>query len=685
MTKFATFLKARVRVLEHMVEGGVVSDTLDVLCRDTEIIDPAMRCSVLYFDKDTKRLRHAAAPSLPDYYNNAIDGIQAGLGMGSCGTAAYTGERVIVEDVYSHPYWESYRDLAKKVGFHACWSQPIYSKSKEVLGTFAMYFDEVRQPTEEEIQIIEAQANLASLAIQRLRSEEALRESERQKRQILEMLPDLIWLKDVEGNYITCNPACERLFGVKETEIIGKTDYDLLDVEVANSFRQHDIAAMEAGQPLSYEEWITFVDTGIRALMETIKTPLKNNDGTIVGILGIGRDITERNNAENLLHQAKIDAEQANASKSEFLASMSHELRTPLNAVLGFAQMLQYDTSNQLSPMQNEHIDCILDGGNHLLELVNEILDLSKIEANQLDLFLEDVNVSEVVTRCISMATSLGESRDIKIVDQLSGRSPAHLRTDRMRLKQILLNLISNAIKFNKDGGTVRVDSWETDDGFLRISVSDTGVGIAKEDYPKVFQMFHRLGADSMIAREGTGIGLTVTKLLVERMAGQVGFESEEGIGSTFWAKLPLASNEGVLIWSDTLRVGVNAIDKDHQKIISLMNKAMHGTADDWDLAEFIEGLIDYSQYHFRREEAVMEVCGYQGLETHRGLHREFTTQVNVLADTWRKDRDPKLLHSLNKVLRHLLIDHIVKVDTEIAMITRGKDKDIQKALGSLE
>lgn len=178
MNKFEPFLKIRVRVLEHIVEGGSVSDTLDLICRDTEETDPEMRCSVLYVDQNAKCLRHAAAPSLPDFYNDAIDGIEIGMGAGSCGTAAFTGERVIAEDVFSDPYWVGYRDLAKKVGFQACWSQPIYSKGKEVLGTFAMYYDEVRQPTDDELLLIQAQASLVSLVIERKHAEEELRKSE---------------------------------------------------------------------------------------------------------------------------------------------------------------------------------------------------------------------------------------------------------------------------------------------------------------------------------------------------------------------------------------------------------------------------------------------------------------------------------------------------------------------------
>ncbi|NQU57658.1 MAG: bacteriohemerythrin [Rhodospirillales bacterium] len=382
---------------------------------------------------------------------------------------------------------------------------------------------------------------------------------------------------------------------------------------------------------------------------------------------------------------AREEAEEANKAKSEFLASMSHELRTPLNAVLGFAQMLQFDPKNVLSPAQNVHVESILEGGNHLLELVNEILDLAKIEVGQFDLSLEEVNANAAVADCVALTIPLGEPRDITIIDQFNGRSLSLLFTDHLRFKQILFNLLSNAIKYNKDGGTVTVSAGETDNGFLRISVTDTGVGIAKEDYESVFRLFHRLGADPMIAREGTGIGLTVTKLLVERMAGRIDFESEEGIGSTFWIELPLASNEEVIIWNSTLRVGVDAIDKDHQTLASLLNRVTHGSVDEGVLDQAVEELIDYTQYHFQREEAVMEVCVYPDLEAHRGRHKDIVIQANVLANALRKEHDPETLYRLRKFLRDWLFGHIIKVDTDLARFAKGKDKDIRKALENLE
>ncbi len=256
--------------------------------------------------------------------------------------------------------------------------------------------------------------------------------------------------------------------------------------------------------------------------------------------------VEEVTNREEALAATRDEATQANKAKSEFLASMSHELRTPLNAVLGFAQMLKLDTRAPLSSAQVEHVSSILQGGNHLLSLINEVLDLAKIEADQLDLRIQELDIAREISDCVALTAPLGDYRGIVIENQFDLNPQIRIRTDRLRLKQVLLNLLSNSVKFNKDKGTVTVSGSIIDSQYLRISVVDTGVGIDEKDFSSVFNMFHRLGADPMVAQEGTGIGLTVSKMLVEKMNGRIGFESQIGKGSTFWVDLPLISDTPV-------------------------------------------------------------------------------------------------------------------------------------------
>jgi hemerythrin-like metal-binding protein len=385
------------------------------------------------------------------------------------------------------------------------------------------------------------------------------------------------------------------------------------------------------------------------------------------------------------LKAAMEEAKQANQHKSDFLASMSHELRTPLNAVLGFAQMLQLNPKTPLTPSQSVHVNCIVEGGEHLLELVNDILDLAKIEADQVSLTLTDINIVEAVSDCVKLISPLGEPRGLTMTNKLITQRLPMVRSDLTRFRQALLNLLSNAVKFNKDGGSVTIDAHETDDHFLRILVTDTGTGIAKESYPDVFQIFNRLDIDPLVSKEGTGIGLPVTKMLVERMSGRVGFESKKGIGSTFWIELPLTSNQDILIWDDDLRIGIKAIDKDHQILISLMNSIFYYTSNLNDLTQTIGELIDFTRYHFTREEAIMEVCNFPEIEKYRHQNQSLSTQVSKLEDNWREQQNPKILDTLRKLLSDWLVDHIQNSNANVAQYSNGKEKDILRALECLE
>lgn len=243
----------------------------------------------------------------------------------------------------------------------------------------------------------------------------------------------------------------------------------------------------------------------------------------------------QRKQEEQELLRAKETAELVSEAKSEFLSSMSHELRTPLGAILGFAQLLESDTNPPLSSNQRENLEYILSSGRHLLSFINDLLDLSSIEAGKVELNTQNIDINDVVLECIGLSRVIAKQTDITLL--FSGEHQT-VRADRIKLKQILLNLIDNAIKYNIEAGSVEVKWYKTDRGTIRTEVKDTGIGIPTEQHKKLFTKFNRL-AMKYSAVEGTGIGLELTKQLVELMDGKIGFNSQVNIGTTFWFELP--------------------------------------------------------------------------------------------------------------------------------------------------
>jgi len=243
--------------------------------------------------------------------------------------------------------------------------------------------------------------------------------------------------------------------------------------------------------------------------------------------------------SEDLLW-AKDEAERARTAMGNFMSSMSHELRTPLNAILGFSQLMEYDKKTPLAPSQEEAIAIIKKSGGHLLDLINELLDLSKIEAGTFQVEQDAIDAKALINECLSLTAMQAATAGIEMVDLTEDKVLAPVLADGGRVRQVLLNFITNAIKYNCDKGTVRIDC-RTDDGFALFSVTDTGEGLSAEQLELLFEPYARLGAEHTQV-EGTGLGLTITKKLVELMGGEIGVDSELGHGSTFWFKLPLAA-----------------------------------------------------------------------------------------------------------------------------------------------
>jgi PAS domain S-box-containing protein len=369
--------------------------------------------------------------------------------------------------------------------------------------------------------------------------DQRLRDQQFYTRSLIESNIDALMTTDPRGIITDVNQQMEALTGCTRDELIG--------APFKNYFTDPDRAEAGIKQVLSGSK-VTDYELTARARdgKETVvsynATTFHDRDRKLQGVFAAARDVTERKRIERTLQEnnvelerAKAAAEKANLAKSDFLSSMSHELRSPLNAILGFAQLINSDTPPPTSA-QAASIDQILHAGWYLLDLINEILDLAQIESGKLALSREPTSLTEVMLECQAMIEPQAQKRGIKMIFPHSD-APYFVDADRTRLKQILINLLSNAIKYNKANGSVVVDCATDRPGRIRVRVKDTGAGLPRDMLLQLFQPFNRLGQERS-EEEGTGIGLVMSKRLVELMGGHIGVESTVGSGSVFWFEL---------------------------------------------------------------------------------------------------------------------------------------------------
>lgn len=300
--------QSRNHVLELLAHGAPLATILEAIVRSVEQENPAMLCSISLLDGEGKHLLTGAAPSLPDFFNAALNGIEIGIGAGSCGTAAFTGQRVIVEDIQAHPYWAPYQELAHQAALRACWSEPIRTASGKMLGTLAIYLREARKPTDADIHLIEQTANLAEIALGRNRADQALRESEKLLSGILENVSAYIYVKDTQGRYLFANRLLRELFDAPMEEIVGYDDCKFFDADTASGRREDDLRVLQGGETIQAEETSLNILTGLTAVYLSVKLPLRHEDGSIYALCGISTDITERKDIEeHMRHMAQYD------------------------------------------------------------------------------------------------------------------------------------------------------------------------------------------------------------------------------------------------------------------------------------------------------------------------------------------------------------------------------------------
>ena len=390
--------------------------------------------------------------------------------------------------------------------------------------------------------------------ITEVRRQEALLKTGALQNAILTSANFSIIATDERGIIQLFNVGAERMLGYTAAEVVNRISpsdiHDPQEVRVRAEALSLELAtpitpgfealAFKASRGIEDIYELTYIrkDGGRFPALISI-TALRDDYGHVIGYLLIGADNSVRKQVELDLNKAMAVAEKANLAKSDFLSSMSHELRTPLSAILGFAQLME-SGSPQPTPSQKRSIEQILKAGWYLLELINEILDLSQIESGKLPLSLEPISLNEVVRECQAMIEPQAQKSGIRMTFPRF-EIPHFVKADRTRVKQVLINLLSNAIKYNKVGGSVVVDYIESTPGRIRIRVRDTGEGLPPDKLMQLFQPFNRLGKEAGV-EEGTGIGLMVSKRLVELMKGEIGVESTIGVGSVFWIDLNLTS-----------------------------------------------------------------------------------------------------------------------------------------------
>lgn len=364
----------------------------------------------------------------------------------------------------------------------------------------------------------------------------ALFQQNQRNEAILRTTPDGFIAIDIRGQILHANPAFCAMLGYQESELCKK---NIMDIGWLNTLEELEASTrriLEHG----YHRFETCLTGRVeqQVAVEVTVSLVEIEKGKV--FYAFTRDITQRKESESALIQAFQEAERANTAKSEFLSRMSHELRTPLNAILGFGQLLQADSSMSLD--QQENAQEIVGAGAHLLRLVNEVLDLSKVENGHLDLELKSIVPMPLIESCVSQIKPLANKRRVTIrVLPIQGGS---VLADEMRLKQVMINLLSNAIKYNRDGGWIGI-GFEQQASQFRIKVMDSGIGIPLHLQERLFQPFERM-VSAYHAAEGTGIGLALAKQLMEAMAGQIGYESLPEGGSCFWIELPLLSEAAI-------------------------------------------------------------------------------------------------------------------------------------------
>jgi PAS domain S-box-containing protein len=541
-------LDRQIEVLELIAGAAPLPEVLTKVLTSLERLMPGASCSVLVLDRERGTLHHGAAPSLPESYVTAIDGMAIGDGAGSCGTAAALDVAVVATDVRTDPRWVDFRHAAAAAGLRSCWSTPIDGRDGLPVGTFAVYHQHPHRPTAREQLLVDRFTHLASVAIDHAGLIGELVESEERFRRSFDDNSLGMAILGLDRAIGTSNTALMALAGGAGS-LVGVPLGDIVTPTHGSLESRLDELDRDDATPVVFEALLHHDDR--RAVeVEVTVSLLHTRDGDPAQYVVNVFDLTERRAAERHrrarveAETARRTAEQLSHAKSELLAAVGHEARTPIQAIVGFAELL--GTMDLDEARRREALGHISAAAGHVMDLLSDVLDLSRIEAGALPLVVDDVALRAVVDEVLGLLSSQAVRRGVRLSEAVGDDV---VRADRRRLRQVLLNLVGNSIRHGSAGGHVTVRSHPAaDDGSVVVSVDDDGPGIAPDFLPRVFTAFARATPSSArdasadaTDEESVGLGLGLAHGLMDAMGGELTVGSSSPSGTSMLIRIPRA------------------------------------------------------------------------------------------------------------------------------------------------
>lgn len=532
--------------LELISSDASLHEVLDGLARGLEEQVPGAMCSILLLDENGSQLRHGAAPSLPEAYNRLIDGVTIGPGVGSCGTAAYNNNQVIVTEIATDPLWSEYRELAAEHGLGSCWSTPIHDSHGNILGTFAIYGTEPRAPNPAELELIARATYIAGIGIERKLTEQAMRDSEEKYRTLFENAGDAIFLMQGE-HFIDCNARTLAMFGCESREqIVGHRPYEFSppvqpDGRDSRESAIEKISGAMAGRR-QFFEWLHQKLDGTLFLAEVSLITIEVRSGIL--LQAVVRDISRRRAAEEEIRELNADLERrvelrtsellaANEELEAFSYSVSHDLRAPLRAINAFSGIVMKNYTEELDAEAKEMLGHIHQGAQRMSLLIDDLLAFSRLGRQALE--PTQVDMTALAQAVFDELAKLDPARQLHLELQ---PLPDASGTESM-IRQVWVNLISNAIKFThgREVSEIKIGAESGGDEGPCYYVKDNGAGFDMRNADRLFGVFQRL--HSLDEFEGTGVGLALVQRIVQRHGGRVWAEAKVDEGATFYFTLP--------------------------------------------------------------------------------------------------------------------------------------------------